>query len=54
LVSGENPGDKAPLGPLLRQAAGERRLSGELFRGVWTDVGTAERLAELRTLLASR
>ena len=54
LVSGVTPGDKAPLGPLLRQAAGERRLSGELFRGVWTDVGTAERLAELRTLLASR
>ena len=54
LVSGVTPGDKVPLGPLLRQAAGERRLSGELFRGVWTDVGTAERLAELRTLLASR
>ena len=54
LVSGVNPGDKVPLGPLLRQAAGERRLSGELFRGVWTDVGTIERLAELRTLLASR
>jgi len=54
LVSGVNRGDKVPLGPLLRQAAGERRLSGELFRGVWTDVGTIERLAELRTLLASR
>ena len=53
LVSGVNPGEKAPLGPLLRQAAGERRLSGELFNGLWTDVGTAERLAELRTLLAS-
>jgi MurNAc alpha-1-phosphate uridylyltransferase len=54
IVSGVRPGDQAPLGPLLRQAAGERRLSGELFRGLWTDVGTAERLAELRTLLASR
>jgi N-acetyl-alpha-D-muramate 1-phosphate uridylyltransferase len=54
IVSGVRPGDKAPLGPLLRQAAGERRLGGELFRGLWTDVGTAERLAELRTLLASR
>ena len=54
IVAGVRAGDKAPLGPLLRQAAGERRLSGELFRGVWTDVGTIERLAELRTLLASR
>jgi MurNAc alpha-1-phosphate uridylyltransferase len=54
LVSAVKPGDKAPLGPLLRQAAGERRLSGELFEGLWTDVGTAARLTELRTLLASR
>jgi N-acetyl-alpha-D-muramate 1-phosphate uridylyltransferase len=54
LVHGVRAGDKAPLGPLLRQAAGERKLSGELHRGLWTDVGTAERLAELRTLLASR
>jgi MurNAc alpha-1-phosphate uridylyltransferase len=54
LVAGVRAGDKAPLGPLLRQAAGERRLSGELFEGLWTDVGTAARLTELRTLLASR
>jgi N-acetyl-alpha-D-muramate 1-phosphate uridylyltransferase len=54
IVAGVRAGDKAPLGALLRQAAGEGRLSGELHRGVWTDVGTAERLAELRTLLASR
>jgi N-acetyl-alpha-D-muramate 1-phosphate uridylyltransferase len=54
LVSGVNPGDKVPLGPLLRKAAGERRLRGELFRGLWTDVGTAARLDELRTLLAAR
>ena len=54
IVSGVRSGDKAPLGPLLRKAAGERRLSGEVFRGLWTDVGTAARLAELRNLLASR
>jgi MurNAc alpha-1-phosphate uridylyltransferase len=54
IVAGVRTGDKAPLGALLRQAAGEGGLSGELHRGVWTDVGTAERLAELRTLLASR
>jgi N-acetyl-alpha-D-muramate 1-phosphate uridylyltransferase len=54
LVANVRAGDKAPLGPLLRKAAGERRLSGELHRGLWTDVGTAARLDELRTLLASR
>jgi len=54
IVAGVRTGEKAPLGPLLRKAAGEGKLSGELFRGLWTDVGTAERLAELRTLLAAR
>jgi len=54
IVAGVRTGDKAPLGALLRQAAGEGRLSGEIHDGVWTDVGTAERLAQLRTLLASR
>jgi MurNAc alpha-1-phosphate uridylyltransferase len=54
LVAEVRAGDKAPLGPLLRKAAGERRLSGELHRGRWTDVGTAARLDELRTMLAAR
>jgi len=54
IVAGVRTGDKAPLGALLRQAAGEGRLSGEIHDGVWTDVGTAERLAQLRTLLVSR
>jgi len=54
LVAGVRAGEKAPLGPLLRKAAGESRLTGELYRGLWTDVGTTTRLDELRTLLASR
>jgi MurNAc alpha-1-phosphate uridylyltransferase len=36
-----------PLLPLLRRAIAERRLQGEVYRGLWTDVGTAERLAAL-------
>jgi MurNAc alpha-1-phosphate uridylyltransferase len=48
------PGEKAPLAPLLRAAAEHRRLSGEVFTGLWQDVGSAERLAELRARLASR
>ena len=48
------PGQKAPLAPLLRSAAEERRASGELHLGLWRDIGTAERLAELDTLLRER
>ncbi|HEX9853303.1 MAG TPA: nucleotidyltransferase family protein [Woeseiaceae bacterium] len=40
-----------PLAPLLRRAADEGRLSGSLHRGVWKDVGTAERLAALHQSL---
>jgi MurNAc alpha-1-phosphate uridylyltransferase len=47
LVSGIAPGEKAPLGPLLRSAAGRGAVTGELYRGVWHDVGTEERLAKL-------
>ncbi|WP_348674778.1 mannose-1-phosphate guanylyltransferase, partial [uncultured Abyssibacter sp.] len=34
-----------PLAPLLRQAMARSVVSGELYRGVWNDVGTPERLA---------
>jgi MurNAc alpha-1-phosphate uridylyltransferase len=32
---------------LLRAAMNEGRVSGELHRGRWADVGTPERLAQL-------
>ena len=54
LVESVKRGDKAPLAPLLRAAAGQRLISGERFGGLWQDVGTAERLAELETQLGSR
>jgi len=54
MVAGVGPEQKAPLAPLLYAAAARRQLSGELYRGVWQDVGTRERLAELETYLASR
>ncbi|MFT7286452.1 MAG: MurNAc alpha-1-phosphate uridylyltransferase [Halieaceae bacterium] len=37
-----------PLLPLLEVAIAEDRLLGERYGGQWTDVGTPERLAELR------
>lgn len=38
-----------PLLPLLRRAIGAGTLSGELYEGVWSDVGTPERLEQLRS-----
>lgn len=54
LVDGVKAGEKAPLAPLLRAAAERQRVGGELYRGVWQDVGTRERLAELEAYLLSR
>jgi MurNAc alpha-1-phosphate uridylyltransferase len=54
LVSGVTPGEKAPLAPLLYEAAARGRLGGELYEGLWQDVGTVERLAELEAHLGSR
>jgi len=48
------PGEKAPLAPLLRDAADRRMISGELYKGLWQDVGTLERLRELESTLAAR
>jgi len=38
---------KRPLKPLLDEAIARASLSGELYQGVWEDVGTPERLAAL-------
>lgn len=43
LFAALEPG-KRPLAPLLREAADAGRVSGELFAGSWTDIGTPERL----------
>ena len=43
----ELPRGRRPLAPLLREAVAGRRVTGELHRGVWIDVGTPERLREL-------
>ena len=54
LVAGISAGEKAALAPLLRAAAVEERISGELYAGPWFDVGTAERLAALEAYLDAR
>jgi MurNAc alpha-1-phosphate uridylyltransferase len=54
LVEPVTPGEKAPLAPLLYAAAARGRLGGELYEGLWQDVGTVERLAELEARLGRR
>lgn len=46
LFAGCAPG-KFPLLPLLQRAIAARRLRGELYRGEWLDIGSADRLAWL-------
>src|SRR5262245_7367557 len=40
---------KFPLLPLLKRAIDAGTLSGELYEGRWSDVGTPQRLAELQS-----
>lgn len=42
-----------PLAPLLYEAADKGLLSGEIYRGVWEDAGTAERLSRLNSAPAT-
>ena len=46
-------GGIAPLAPLLRAQIALGRVSGEHHRGLWVDVGTPQRLAELDSQLCS-
>ncbi len=46
-------GTKAPLAPLLREWIAQGRVSGEHHRGLWMDIGTPQRLAELDKMLGS-
>lgn len=53
LFAGLPPG-RRPLRPVFEQAIAEQALSGEHYRGLWSDVGTPERLSEAEQLLARR
>ncbi len=44
---GNPDGVKAALAPLLRKAIAAEKVSGELYTGTWTDVGTPERLSQI-------
>ncbi len=50
IPAGNPEGVKAALAPLLRKAIAAQQVSGELYTGTWTDVGTPERLAQLNAI----
>jgi MurNAc alpha-1-phosphate uridylyltransferase len=54
LVAGVPAGGKAQLAPLWRAAAARGEVSGELYEGHWSDVGTPERLSALEARLKSK
>jgi MurNAc alpha-1-phosphate uridylyltransferase len=47
LFAGCTPG-RFPLLPLLQRAIALGRLRGQVYRGLWSDVGSAERLSALQ------
>jgi MurNAc alpha-1-phosphate uridylyltransferase len=51
LLASVQAGDRAQLAPLWRAAAERGEVSGELYGGLWSDVGTPERLAGLEERL---
>jgi N-acetyl-alpha-D-muramate 1-phosphate uridylyltransferase len=52
LFSSVAAGERAPLAPVLGAAIGRGAVGGERYRGLWFDVGTPARLAELNRRLA--
>lgn len=50
LFAGVVPGPR-PLAPLLRAAMRQGQVSGALYEGLWSDVGTPKRLAALNARL---
>jgi MurNAc alpha-1-phosphate uridylyltransferase len=41
---------KIPLAPILRDAIDKKLISGELFDGIWHDIGTPQRLKEINEI----
>jgi len=42
---------KFPLAPMIRRYISENKISGELFKGRWMDIGTQQRLDDLTQLV---
>jgi len=48
----ETPPGKKALAPILRKKSEDNKISGEVYNGQWVDIGTIERLAQLRSFLS--
>ena len=48
------PDGKLALGPVFRKAMDQHQVTGELFQGIWHDIGTPERLNELELYLSEQ
>jgi len=53
LFAGITRGSRAPLAPLLRTQIALGKVGGEHHHGLWVDVGTPQRLAELDSQICS-
>lgn len=51
MFDGIVPGERAKLGPLLYQFAEQGRIGGEVYSGIWHNVGTVEQLEQLNAPL---
>ncbi|WP_371376255.1 N-acetylmuramate alpha-1-phosphate uridylyltransferase MurU [Thalassotalea aquiviva] len=40
-----------PLAPILRQAMSDKRIGGHVFNGLWSDIGTVERLTQINQIV---
>ena len=47
IAQGNPQGEVVPLAPLLRTAMAQGKVTGSVYHGRWTDVGTPERLADI-------
>ncbi|MDX2506827.1 MAG: nucleotidyltransferase family protein [Gammaproteobacteria bacterium] len=45
---------KQALAPMLRAAMAKQQVSGEIYQGLWWDIGTAQRLQELNNTQAAK
>ena len=48
------PSGSVPLAPILRKAASQGRVTGSHYQGQWQDIGTPERLSDLRQILDNK
>ena len=54
MFDGIAPGERAKLGPLLHEYAARGLIGGELYNGIWENVGTPDQLAALNAPLTAR